>query len=69
MLFIDIRKEKAMEQPSLKVFPKRIGGTRGTQDMCDWINKHNLADQIVSVIHNAGLGYLILYKAPEEIKD
>ncbi len=51
----------------LKVFPKRIGGTRGIQDMCDWINEHHLADQIVSVVHQAGLGYLILYKAFEQI--
>jgi hypothetical protein len=54
-------------EEKLKVFPKRIGGSRGIEDMCDWINKHDLADQIVSVIHTTGLGYLILYKAVEEI--
>jgi hypothetical protein len=56
-------------QQQLKVFPKRIGGTSGIQDMCDWINENNLVDQIVSVIHQSGLGYLILYKAFEKIKE
>ena len=52
---------------TLKVFPKSFDGPSKTVDLCNWINDHGLVERVVAVLDRDQLGYLLLYKAEQEI--
>lgn len=52
--------------PKLMMFDKRLVGR---EKLLRWINDHELAENVVSIHHEPGLGYLVHYRAYEEVAD
>lgn len=53
------------DTPKLKLFRKSIRVAL----VCDWVNKHDLAEQVVSIVDRGSAGQLIYYRAFEEVEE
>lgn len=50
----------------MKLFRKDIRST----EVCDWVNRHHLADQVVSILDRTpGRTVTVFYRAFKEIKE